>query len=81
MALTAAERQRRYRQNRDKDPNRQAEAKEKARKRWHTSVATKQVKLVGNLSEREHRGRKRKWRIAQRIHRVGQRHAPSNTGD
>ena len=41
-------------------------AREKARKRWHESVADGKVKLVKDLSEREKRSRRRSWREAQR---------------
>ena len=62
MALTSAERQKRYRKRRDSDPDRKEVAREKARKRWHESVADGKVKLVKDLSEREKRSRRRSWR-------------------
>lgn len=54
--LTPAERQRRYREKRKNDPEKIAEIKRKDLERFHA-----RKKLVADMSEREHRHKKRIW--------------------
>ncbi|CAH1636783.1 unnamed protein product [Spodoptera littoralis] len=68
MALTPAEKQRRYREKLKQDPVKLAEAKSKHLQRYH---ATK--KLVKDMTEREHRSAKRKWKMANRKRRERQK--------
>ncbi|CAK1583097.1 unnamed protein product [Parnassius mnemosyne] len=59
MALTPAEKQRRYRERRKKDPEKEAANKRKDLERYHAKK-----RLVKNLTSREHRAIKKKWRAA-----------------
>ncbi|KAL4705686.1 hypothetical protein ACJJTC_018759 [Scirpophaga incertulas] len=70
MALTPAEKQRRYRQKLKLDPEKCAEAKRKHRERYHSNK-----KLVKDMTEREHRCAKRKWKTANKKRRERQRAA------
>jgi len=65
MGLTAAEKQRRYRQKRNEDGRRRLEylAKEKE---WYKNKKEKgQVKLVADLSFRERRKQRKKWKLSK----------------
>nr|CAI5831147.1 unnamed protein product [Callosobruchus analis] len=59
MPLTAAENQRRYRERRKMDPEREADSKRKDLERYHANKL-----LVRDLTPREHRIIKKKWRSA-----------------
>nr|CAI5853186.1 unnamed protein product [Callosobruchus analis] len=59
MPLTAAENQRRYRERRKMDPEREADSKRKDLERYHANK-----RLVRDLTPREHRIIKKKWRSA-----------------
>lgn len=68
MALTAAEKQRRYRQKLKENPVKNAEAKRKHRERYHAKK-----KLVKDMTKTEHRSAKRKWKIANKKRRERQK--------
>ena len=53
-ALSAAERQCRYRAKRDADPERRAQYLEKEREKWQQDHETGKKKKAKDLSEREH---------------------------
>ncbi|CAG9787372.1 unnamed protein product [Diatraea saccharalis] len=57
--LTAAEKQRRYRERLKNNPEKEAEIKRKHRERYHMTK-----RLVRDLTRREHRAMKEKWRSA-----------------
>ena len=59
--MTPAEKQKRYRQIFELNPERFAEVKKKHRERYHTNK-----ELVKDMTEREHRSVKHKWRIASK---------------
>lgn len=59
MPLTPAEKQRRYRERRKNNPEKDAESKRKDRERYHANK-----RLVRDLTTREHRAIKKKWRSA-----------------
>lgn len=59
MALTAAEKQRRYRERRKNNPVKEMASKKKDLERYHAKK-----RLVKDLTPREHRTLKKKWRIA-----------------
>ncbi|KAL3278351.1 hypothetical protein HHI36_013682 [Cryptolaemus montrouzieri] len=67
MALTPAEKQRRYRLKLKLNPEKEAEAKKKHLKRYQS-----RKKLVKDMTEREHRAAKRKWKIANKKRRERQ---------
>ena len=64
MALTAAEKQRLYRQRRDADPSRRETYLQKERERWKEKTKTR--KKASELTEREKRQQRKKWREAQK---------------
>ncbi|CAH0397863.1 unnamed protein product [Chilo suppressalis] len=80
MALTAAEKQRRYREKRKLNPEKVAEAKRKDLERYHAKK-----RLVKDMTPREHRVSKKKWRVANAKRRDRQRalriimHTPEST--
>ena len=55
MALTNAEKQRRYRQRRDADPFRRAEHQAKCRARYQQDVAVGKLKHINDMTPREQR--------------------------
>lgn len=59
MPLTPAEKQRRYRERRKNNPEKEAESKRKDLERYHANK-----RLVRDLTTREHRAIKKKWRSA-----------------
>lgn len=65
MPLTPAEKQRRYRERRKNNAEKEAESKRKDRERYH-----KHKRLVRDLTTREHRAIKKKWRSANARRRV-----------
>lgn len=65
MALTAAEKQRRYRARRDADPSKRQEYLKKERQTWKARKEAGKVKSVSELSEREKRSKRKYWRKAQ----------------
>lgn len=64
MVFTPAEKQRRYRQKLKLDPEKCADVKRKHRERYHANK-----KLVKDMTEKEHRFAKRKWRTANKKRR------------
>lgn len=70
MPLSAAEKQRRYRQRlNDKDSE---SAKEKERKRWHSRREQGKVKTFRDMTPREQRAERKKW-MALSAKRVNER--------
>lgn len=69
MALTPAEKQRRYRQKLKENAVKHAKAKRKHLERCHATNT-----LVKDITERErdHRSAKRKWKISNKKRREGQ---------
>lgn len=67
MALTNAEKQRRYREKRDSDPQRRSRYKEKKRLRYIQDVAVGKRKNVDQLSSRDQRQQRRTWRTNQKL--------------
>lgn len=61
---TAAERQRQYRARRNADPEKREKYLESERQRWRRNVETGKKKRITDLSEREQRQKRRKWRAA-----------------
>ena len=52
MPLSAAEKQRRYRQKRDNDAQRRAEYLQKEKKKYEEDLASVKKKLVGQMTDR-----------------------------
>lgn len=73
MALTAAEKQRRYRLRRDQDPERRQEYLQKEKKRWKMRKAKGQIKDVASLSEREKRRVRKYWKVTKAEYRKRQK--------
>ena len=65
MPLSAAERQRLRRQRIRENPELHDAIKQKERQRWHKRNQEGKVRTVDELSEREKRSRRKKWRLAQ----------------
>ena len=70
MVLTHAEKQKRYRQRLNADPERKKIAAEKERERWHRRKELGKVKLIGQMTEREQRYQRRKWRENYRNYKL-----------
>jgi len=65
MPLSAAEKQRRYRQRlKDKDSD---AAREKERRRWHQRKAAGKITAIGDLTERQQRAKRRYWRQQNKL--------------
>lgn len=69
MALTPAEKQRRFREKRNKDQERRAAYLEHERMRWVDRKQRGIVKSVKELSPQDQRLQRSKWKEAQRISR------------
>ncbi len=65
MPLSAAEKQRRYRQRRDADPERREAYLGKERAKWRKDRDTEKKRSVSELNYRERRAKRRNWRAAQ----------------
>ena len=65
MPLSNAERQRRFREKAKNDPDLRELREERERVRWQKRKAAGKVKEVKDMTEREHRRRKRQWKLAQ----------------
>ena len=66
MTLTAAQKQRNYRQRLKENPEKYASYLEKEKKRWKERVQAGKVKKVADYSAREHRHVKKLWRERQK---------------
>uniref|UniRef100_A0A8C2DY59 Protein FAM118B n=1 Tax=Cyprinus carpio TaxID=7962 RepID=A0A8C2DY59_CYPCA len=67
--MSAAEKQRRYRAQRDADPSRRAQYLEKQREAWYRLIRHGKVKPVAELSESEKQSKRDQWRKAQQRRR------------
>lgn len=67
--LSAAEKQRLYRQRRDADPTRRAEYLVKRQQGYANDITTTKRKKIDDLSERAKRGQRKAWRVNQARHR------------
>ena len=65
MPLSAAEKQRRYRQRRDADPERREAYLEKEKEKWRKDRDTGKKLSVSELNDRERRAKRLNWRAAQ----------------
>ncbi|MEQ2227472.1 hypothetical protein ILYODFUR_038013 [Ilyodon furcidens] len=65
-ALSAAELQRRYRAKRDADPERRARYLQKEPEKWQQDRETGKKKRIADLTEREKRAQRKKWRDRKR---------------
>ena len=70
MALTPAEKQRRYREKRDRDPTRRSTYLAKEKESWENKKKSGKVKLAKDLTPRERRTKRKTWREAQKFHRL-----------
>ena len=61
MALTAAEKQRRYRENRDMNPERCANYLIKSKMKYKEDVSTGKRKKIGDMTKREKKLIRRQW--------------------
>ena len=78
MALTAAEKQQRYREKRDSNTEKRAAYLAKEKKRWVAKKKTGKVKSVHDLSEREQRQKRKEWKIAKHFSREKMKAAKLN---
>lgn len=62
MSSKGAEIARRYWERRDADPDRRRKYLEKERHKWNKDRATGKKKGINELSEREKRAKRKKWR-------------------
>ena len=76
MPLSAAEKQRRYREKRDKEPERRGKFLQEQRKRYDKDIGKR--KVVSEMTSRENRCQRRYWKEKQNISRQ-KRKAVANT--
>lgn len=69
MALTNAERQRKYREKRDNDAARRAEYLRKKQEKYLQDLASGKRQLVSDLTYRSQRYQRKQWREQQKRHR------------
>lgn len=69
MALTNAERQRKYREKRDSDIARRSEYLRKKKEKYLQDLASGKRQLVSDLSDRSKRYQRKRWREQQNRHR------------
>ena len=69
MALSAAEKQRQYREKRDSDPERRAKFLKQQKERYQSDKDLGRRKLVSDLTGREKRHQRRYWKGKQRLSR------------
>ena len=82
MALSNAEKQRRYRQKRDQDPARRQEYLRKSKEKYETDKAVGKVATSKNIkSERQRRLVRKQWRIKSRQYRLKQKQKQLNIQD
>lgn len=65
MPLSAAEKQRLYRQRRDADPKRREEYLQETRAKWRKDRDNGKKLPVSELTDRERRAKRQYWRAAQ----------------
>ena len=61
--MSNAEKQRRYRERRDNDPDRRAAYLKKEQETYKKSVDDGKRKLVKDMTPREHRNQRKAWRL------------------
>lgn len=66
MGLSAAEKQRRYRQRRDQDPERRAKYLQYEKNKYVKDKASGKRKSIASMSKREARTARRKWKMEKR---------------
>jgi len=66
MALSAGEKQRRYRQRRDADPQKRAAYLQKEKIKYAKDKEQGKIKVVANMTEREKRKVRKEWRTYKR---------------
>lgn len=76
MALTNAERQRKYREKRDNDAARRAEYLRKKQEKYLQDLASGKRQLVSDLTYRSQRYQRKQWREQQKRHREKIKNAP-----
>lgn len=69
MPLTPSEKQRRYREKRDKDPERRKAYLEKEKQKYRDDKKTGKKLSIGSMSKRAQRRQRRMWNNAQRKYR------------
>lgn len=62
MALTNAEKQRRYRERRDMDPSRREEHLKKRNEKYKNDVQVGKLKKISDMTPREQRKQRKEWR-------------------
>lgn len=62
MALTNAEKQRRYRENRDMDPSRREKHLTKRREKYKNDLQVGKLKKISDMTLREQRKQRKEWR-------------------
>lgn len=62
MALTNAEKQRRYRERRDMDPSRREEHLKKRNEKYKNDVQVGRLKKISDMTPREQRKQRKEWR-------------------
>lgn len=68
MPLSAAEKQRRYRERRNADPQRREEYLKKEREAWQRKKESGKVKSIKEQSPRVQRRIRKEWRAARKRH-------------
>ena len=62
MPLTNAEKQRRYREKRDSDPNRRAEFLARCKSKYQSDIGVGKRKRIIEMTPREQRKQRKEWR-------------------
>ncbi|KAK7156997.1 hypothetical protein R3I94_006909 [Phoxinus phoxinus] len=70
MPLSAAESARQYRKHRDANPEQREAYLKKERERWRKDRDTGKKKAINDLTEREKRSQRKKWKEAKKAARA-----------
>lgn len=73
MGMSNADRQRKYRQKRDASPNRRKEYLLKEKQKYKRDIETKKKKCVKDMTEREKRSARKRWRLYKQQVRAKQK--------
>lgn len=78
MTLTNAERQRRFREKRDNDPQRRAEYLQKKNEKYKQDIEVGKRYLIDQMSDRSKRAQRKLWRKQQKQYRERRKKKPSH---
>lgn len=73
MGMSNADRQKKYRQKRDASPNRRQEYLLKEKQKYKRDIERKNKKCVKDMTEREKRSARKRWRLYKQQVRAKQK--------